>query len=186
MNIEEPILKENPSRFVIFPIKYLEIWKMYKTAQHLNWFAEEIDMVNDVKAFEKLNKNEQHFIKMILAFFAASDGIVNENLAEQFMSEIQIPEARCFYSQQLAIENIHSETYSLLLDTLVKDVKEKDRLFNAIQNIDSIKKKASFALKYMDKNIPFAKRLIAFACVEGVQQRFGPRIHQILGSRGCH
>ena len=164
----EHILQENKDRFVMFPLKYHDIWEMYKTQQHSFWTAEEIDLAQDLTDWnEKLNDNEQHFIKMILAFFAASDGIVNENLAENFLKEVQYPEAKCFYGFQIAMENVHSETYSLLIDTYIKDSKERDHLFNAIETVPSVKKKADWALKWIDSE-SFAERLIAFAAVEGI------------------
>jgi len=168
MKKEEHILIENPSRFVVFPIKYHDIWEMYKTAQHSFWSAEEIDLAQDLTDWEeKLNDNERHYIKNILAFFAASDGIVNENLAENFVKEVQYPEAKFFYGFQIAMENVHSETYSLLIDTYIKDDKEKDHLFNAIDTVPSVKRKAEWALKWIDSE-SFAERLIAFAAVEGI------------------
>lgn len=166
--MEEHILKENPSRFVLFPLKYHDIWEMYKQGEHSFWTAEEIDLSQDTTDWEtKLNKDEQHFIKMILAFFAASDGIVNENLAENFLKEVQYPEAKSFYGFQIMMENIHSETYSLLIDTYIKDPEEKDKLFNAIDNFESIKKKADWALKWINSD-SFAERIVAFAAVEGI------------------
>lgn len=165
---EEPILKETNDRFVIFPIKHREIWEMYKKAEASFWTAEEIDLQQDMNDWEnKLTDDERHFIKHVLAFFAASDGIVNENLAINFLNEVQYPEARCFYGFQIAIENIHAETYSLLIDTYIKDNKEKDFLFNAIENLPCVGKKADWALKWID-NGNFAQRLIAFAAVEGI------------------
>ena len=164
----EHILTENKDRFVMFPLKYHDIWDMYKTGQMSFWTAEEIDLAQDLTDWdEKLNDNERHFIKMILAFFAASDGIVNENLAENFLKEVQYPEAKSFYGFQIMMENIHSETYSLLIDTYIKDSDEKDRLFHAIDNFPSIKKKADWALKWINSE-SFAERLIAFAAVEGI------------------
>eukprot|EP01132_Coremiostelium_polycephalum_P004163 gene4163-5212_t len=166
---EEPILKENKDRFVLFPIKYSDIWAYYKNAEASFWTAEEIDLANDIYDWEnKLNDNERHFISHVLAFFAASDGIVNENLATKFMSEVQIPEARCFYGFQIAIENIHSETYSLLIDTYIKNPDEKTRLFNAIETIPCVKKKADWALRWITNSKSFAERLVAFAAVEGI------------------
>jgi ribonucleoside-diphosphate reductase beta chain len=165
--VEEPILKENPNRFVVFPIEHHDIWEMYKTSEHAFWTAEEIDLAQDMSDWEKLNDNEKHYIKNVLAFFAASDGIVNENLAENFVSEVQYPEAKFFYGFQIMMENIHSETYSLLIDTYIKDNKEKDRLFNAIETVPSVKKKADWALKWIESD-SFAERLIAFAAVEGI------------------
>lgn len=164
----EPILKENPGRFVVFPIEHHDIWKLYKQAQANIWTAEEIDLSQDLTDWEtRLNDNERHFIKHILAFFAASDGIVNENIAENFVREVQYPEAKFYYGFQIMMENVHSETYSLLIDTYIKDPVEKDMLFNAIDNIDSIKKKGEWALKWI-KSDSFAERLIAFAAVEGI------------------
>lgn len=164
----EDILKENPDRFVVFPIKHHDIWDKYKEAQMSNWTAEEIDLIQDVTDWEeKLNDDERHYIKNVLAFFAASDGIVNENLAENFLKEVQYAEAKFFYGFQIAIENVHSETYSLLIDTYIKDENEKDRLFHAIDTVPSVKKKAEWALKWIDSD-SFAERLIAFAGVEGI------------------
>ncbi len=165
----EPLLQENPGRFVLFPIQYDEVWKMYKKAQASFWTTEEIDLTMDIGDWEgKLNADERHFIKHVLAFFAASDGIVNENLAVNLMGEVQIPEARCFYGFQIAIENIHSETYSLLIDTYIKDPAEKDRLFNAIETVPCVRKKADWALRWITEAPSFAHRLIAFAAVEGI------------------
>jgi ribonucleoside-diphosphate reductase beta chain len=165
---QEPILIENKDRFVLFPIKHKDIWEMYKKAEASFWTAEEIDLNPDLQDWEnKLNDDEKHFIKHVLAFFAASDGIVNENLAVNFMNEVQYPEARCFYGFQIMMENIHSETYSLLIDTYIKDAKEKDGLFHAIETLDCVKKKAEWALKWIG-NGSFAERLIAFAAVEGI------------------
>ncbi|HMX39802.1 MAG TPA: ribonucleoside-diphosphate reductase small subunit [Saprospiraceae bacterium] len=164
----EPILAENPDRFVILPIKYAEVWKMYKTAVASFWTAEEVDLTQDLNDWEKLNADERHFIKHVLAFFAASDGIVNENLVLNFMREVQIPEARCFYGFQVAIENIHAEMYSLLIDTYIKDPKEKDFLFHALQNLPCVAKKGEWALRWIENAPSFAHRLIAFAAVEGI------------------
>lgn len=164
----EPILQENKDRFVLFPIKHSDIWEMYKKAEASFWTAEEIDLSSDQTDWTaKLNDDERHFIKHVLAFFAASDGIVNENLAVNFMNEVQYPEARCFYGYQIMIENIHSETYSLLIDTYIKDPQEKDKLFHAIETIPAVKHKAEWALKWIG-NGGFAERLIAFAAVEGI------------------
>jgi ribonucleoside-diphosphate reductase beta chain len=164
----EPILQENKDRFVLFPIKHNDIWEMYKKAEASFWTAEEIDLSSDMQDWaDKLNNDERHFIKHVLAFFAASDGIVNENLAINFMNEVQYPEARCFYGYQIMIENIHSETYSLLIDTYIKDPQEKDKLFHAIETIPAVKHKAEWALKWIS-NGGFAERLIAFAAVEGI------------------
>jgi ribonucleoside-diphosphate reductase beta chain len=165
----EPILQENDKRFVLFPIQYDRIWKMYKQAEASFWTAEEVDLQPDLSDWEnKLNDNEKHFIKHVLAFFAASDGIVNENLVLNFMREVQIPEARCFYGFQVAIENIHAEMYSLLIDTYIKDEKEKDYLFNALQNLECVSKKGNWALRWIENAPTFAHRLIAFAAVEGI------------------
>ncbi len=163
----EPILEENKDRFVLFPIQYTEIWNMYKKAEASFWTAEEIDLSHDLKDWDRLNQGEKHFIKHVLAFFAASDGIVNENLATNFAREVQIPEARCFYGFQIMMENIHSETYSLLIDAYVKDDAEKQRLFHAIETVPCVKKKAEWALRWI-KNGSFAERLVAFAAVEGI------------------
>ena len=163
----EPILKENPNRFVIFPIKYHDIWEFYKKSEANFWTAEEIDLGADLSDWAKLNDNEQYFIKNVLAFFAASDGIVNENLAQNFINEVQYAEAKFFYGFQLMMENIHSETYSLLIDTYVKDKDEQYKLFNAIDNIPAVQKKAEWALKWVDSD-NFGERLIAFAAVEGI------------------
>jgi ribonucleoside-diphosphate reductase beta chain len=166
--MEEKILKENPGRFVLFPLKYHDIWELYKQAQMSNWTAEEIDLAQDLTDWnEKLNDDEKHYVKNVLAFFAASDGIVNENLAENFLKEVQYPEAKCFYGFQIAMENVHSETYSLLIDTYIKDSKERDHLFNAIETVPSVKRKADWALKWINSE-SFAERLIAFAAVEGI------------------
>ena len=165
----EKILQDNKDRFVLFPIRYDEVWKMYKKAEASFWTAEEIDLSHDQKDWERLNDNERHFVKHVLAFFAASDGIVNENLAINFMREVQIPEARCFYGFQTMIENIHSETYSLLIDTYIKDAAEKEKLFHAMETVPCVKKKAEWALRWISKkNASFAERLIAFAAVEGI------------------
>lgn len=163
----EVLLEENKERFVLFPIKYPKIWEMYKKAEASFWTAEEIDLSPDLKDWEKLNAGERHFISHVLAFFAASDGIVNENLAVNFMREVQLPEARCFYGFQIMMENIHSETYSLLIDTYIKDSQEKSRLFNAIDTVPCVQKKAEWALRWISRG-SFAERLIAFAAVEGI------------------
>lgn len=165
----EPLLKENPRRFVILPIQYDAIWRMYKKAEASFWTAEEVDLSKDLKDWQGLKEDEKYFISHVLAFFAASDGIVNENLVERFMHEVQVPEARCFYGFQIAIENIHSEMYSLLIDTYIRDSKEKDKLFNAIETIPAVKKKADWALKWINaKNASYAERVVAFAAVEGI------------------
>ena len=164
----EPILQENKNRFVIFPIKHHDIWEFYKSMEASFWTAEEIDLSQDLNDWNnKLNDDERYFIKHILAFFAASDGIVNENLAENFVNEVQYAEAKFFYGFQIMMENIHSETYSLLIDTYVKDEAEKDDLFNALEVFPAIKKKADWALKWIESD-SFAERLIAFAAVEGI------------------
>ncbi len=165
--VVEPLLKENKNRFVLLPIHYPDIWQMYKKAEASFWTAEEIDLSQDLKDWENMNNDEKHFIKHVLAFFAASDGIVNENLAINFMNEVQYPEARCFYGFQIMMENIHSETYSLLIDTYVKDSTEKNYLFNAIETVPCVAKKAEWALKWIGSD-NFAERLIAFAAVEGI------------------
>ena len=164
----EPILIENPNRFVIFPIQHHDLWDFYKKSEASFWTAEEIDLAADLTDWRtKLNDDERYFIKNVLAFFAASDGIVNENLAENFVREVQYPEAKFFYGFQIMMENIHSETYSLLIDTYINDEEEKAKLFNAIDTIDAVKKKAQWALKWI-KSDSFAERLIAFAAVEGI------------------
>ena len=165
---EEPLLKENPNRFVLFPIRYNDMWEMYKKHVASFWTAEEIDLSSDLNDWEKLNTNEKHFLKHVLAFFAASDGIVLENITEKFCSEIQVPEARCFYGFQIAMENIHSETYSLLIDTYVSDKNEKMKLFQAVNNFPVIYEKAQWAMNYINDTSPFAERLVAFAAVEGI------------------
>ena len=163
--MQEPILKENPNRFVIFPIEHTDIWDYYKLQEASFWTAEEINLEDD--KFDELTENEQYFLKHVLAFFAASDGIVNENLAENFVSEVQYSEAKFFYGFQIMMENIHSETYSLLIDRYIKNEKEKNQLFRAIENFPAIKKKADWALSWIDSP-SFAERLIAFAAVEGI------------------
>jgi ribonucleoside-diphosphate reductase beta chain len=168
-NEKNSILEPNPQRFVILPIKYQEVWTMYKKAVSCFWTAEEVDLGGDFAHWIELKPGERYFISHVLAFFAASDGIVNENLAINFMSEVQIPEARCFYGMQIAIENIHSEMYSILIDTLIRDSEEKNRLLNSIETIPCIRKKALWALSWLDqtKNT-FGERLVAFAAVEGI------------------
>ena len=166
---QEMLLTENPNRFVMFPLSDKPIWDMYKKQMDCFWRAEEIDLSQDLSHWESLNDNEKHFIKMVLAFFAASDGIVLENLGMRFLSEVQLPEARAAYGFQLMMENIHSETYSLLIDTYIKDDVEKSKLFKAIENFPCVKKKADWAIKWInDKRSSFATRLLAFACVEGI------------------
>lgn len=168
MSTTEPILQENKDRFVLFPITHPKIWEMYKKAEASFWTAEEIDLYPDLRDWEtRLNPDERHFIKHVLAFFAASDGIVNENLAVNFMSEVQYPEARCFYGFQIMMENIHAETYSLLIDTYIRDPIEKDRLFHALEHVPCVAKKAEWALRWI-ANGTFAERLVAFAAVEGI------------------
>ena len=166
-NTTEPILKENPNRFVIFPIEHNDIWEFYKQHQAAFWTAEEVDLSNDIRDWEKLTENEKYFVKNVLSFFAASDGIVNENLAENFYREVQYPEAKFFYGIQLAMENIHSLMYSLLIDTYISNPNEKDECFNAIENLPAVKKKATWALNWIE-NASFQERLIAFAAVEGI------------------
>ncbi len=167
--VTEPMLMDNPNRFVLFPIQYPEIWEMRKKALACFWTADEIDLEQDISDWEnKLNDDERHFIKHVLAFFAASDGIVNENLCINMYEEIQIPEARSFYSAQIQIEDIHSETYSLLIDTYIKDEVEKQGLLNAIETLDCVKKKANWAMKWIEEAPSFAHRLISFAAVEGI------------------
>jgi len=163
----EPLLQENKDRFVLFPIKHNDIWEMYKQAEASFWTAEEIKLEQDLKDWENLSADERYFISHILAFFAASDGIVNENLVVNFMKEVQLPEARCFYGFQVMMENIHAETYSLLIDTYIRDNNEKDYLFNAIDNIPCVGKKADWALRWIQSE-NFTERLIAFAAVEGI------------------
>ena len=162
------LTKESSSRHVIFPIKHSQLWEAYKNAQDTFWTAEEIDLTRDKEDWESLNENERYFIKNILAFFAGSDGIIMENLAARFLSEIQVAEARAFYSYQIFNEQVHSNTYSLLIDTYIQDEDEKNKLFNAIDTIPCVGKKASWALKWIDSKQTLAQRLIAFAIVEGV------------------
>ncbi|ELU14627.1 hypothetical protein CAPTEDRAFT_162025 [Capitella teleta] len=163
------MLRDNPRRFVIFPIQYHDIWQMYKKAEASFWTAEEVDLSKDVSHWEQLKPDERHFISHVLAFFAASDGIVNENLVERFSKEVQVTEARCFYGFQIAIENIHSEMYSLLIDTYIKDMTEKEYLFNAIETMPCVKEKADWALRWInDSQSSYAERVVAFAAVEGI------------------
>lgn len=165
----EPLLEDNPRRFVVFPIQYHDIWQMYKKAEASFWTAEEVDLSKDLGHWEALKDEEQHFISHVLAFFAASDGIVNENLVERFSKEVQATEARCFYGFQIAMENIHSEMYSLLIDTYIKDPKQRDYLFNAIETLPCVKKKADWAIKWIgDQEADFGERVVAFAAVEGI------------------
>jgi len=168
INNSEILLSEEEKRYVIFPIKHDVFWEMYKKAQANFWTAEELDLTNDLKDYNNLSNDEKHFLNNILAFFAASDGIVNENLVERFCNEVKILEAKFFYGFQIAIENIHSETYSLLIDTYIKDLSLKDKLLNAIETIPSVNKKAQWALKWISDTSDFNKRVIAFACVEGI------------------
>lgn len=162
----EPILVPNPGRFVLFPIKYPSVWEYYKRHLASFWTADEIDFSQDRKHFGSLSPDERFFISHILAFFAASDGIVNENIAANFICEVQIPEARAFYTVQEMMETVHSETYSLLIDTYIEEKTEKDRLFNAIRNFEAIKLKSEWALSWMNRDRSFGERLVAFACVE--------------------
>ncbi|CAB3239591.1 unnamed protein product [Arctia plantaginis] len=165
----EPLLRDNPRRFVIFPIEYPDIWDMYKKAEASFWTVEEVDLSKDLMDWETLKDSEKHFIKHVLAFFAASDGIVNENLVERFSQEVQVTEARCFYGFQIAIENVHSEMYSMLIDTYVRDPQERDFLFNAVETLPCVKKKADWALEWIaSKTATFGERIIAFAAVEGI------------------
>ncbi|KAI9596852.1 ferritin-like superfamily [Syncephalis fuscata] len=170
LELNEPLLRPNPQRFVLFPIKYHEVWQMYKKAEASFWTVEEADLSKDMNDWEgRLNDDERHFISHVLAFFAASDGIVNENLVERFSNEVQIPEARCFYGFQIMIENIHSEMYSLLIDTYIRDPAQRSYLFDAIDTIPCVRKKADWALRWIsDKQSTFAERLVAFAAVEGI------------------
>ncbi|KAH9387877.1 Ribonucleoside-diphosphate reductase subunit M2 [Tyrophagus putrescentiae] len=168
--VEEPLLKENPNRFVVFPIEYADIWTMYKKAEASFWTVEEVDLSRDLVHWKTLSRNERHFISHVLAFFAASDGIVNENLAERFIREVTVTEARCFYGFQIAIENVHSEMYSLLINTYISDRVEREFLFNAIQTMPCVAKKAKWAMAWTsnEKGATFAERLVAFAAVEGI------------------
>ncbi len=166
--MSEPILTESVSRLVLFPIQYKDIWELYKKAQASNWTAEEVDLGGDIPHWKSLTDSERHFISHVLAFFASSDAIVNENLATRFMKEVQIPEARCFYGAQIAIENVHSEMYALMIETYITDPVEKHKLFNAVSQIPCVAKKAEWALKWIYSNAIFAIRLVAFAVVEGL------------------
>lgn len=166
---QEPLLRANPKRFVILPIKYPEIWAMYKKAEASIWTVSEVDLSRDMSHWETLKEDEKYFIKHVLAFFAASDGIVNENLVERFMAEVQITEARCFYGFQIMMENIHSEMYSRLIETYIKDAAEKASLFNALEEMPAVKRKAEWAMKWIGhKNASFGERVVAFAAVEGI------------------
>ena len=164
----DPILTPTTARFTTFPIRYPQLWDLYKKAVASFWTTEEIDLAGDLKDWERLNADEQHFIKMVLAFFAASDGIVMENIDLNFGRDVQIAEARSFYAYQSFNESIHSETYSLMIDKLVKDPEEKQRLFQAIETVPAVKHKAEWAMKWMNQDAPFAQRLVAFTCVEGI------------------
>eukprot|EP00055_Hartaetosiga_balthica_P000496 m.136719 g.136719 ORF g.136719 m.136719 type:complete len:366 (+) comp10867_c0_seq1:156-1253(+) len=166
---DEVLLRENRGRFVMFPIEHQAVWEMYKKAQASFWTATEVDLARDLTDWVKLSEDERYFIKNVLAFFAASDGIVNENLGERFLAEIQLTEARCFYGFQIMMENVHSEMYSLLIDTYISDSREKANLFNAIETVPAIKEKAEWAMRWIDhKQASFAERVVAFAAVEGI------------------
>jgi len=164
----DPLLMDNPNRWVMFPIQYPAVWEMYKKHEASFWTAEEIDLSQDTKDWDKLSDSETHFIKHVLAFFAASDGIVLENLASQFATEVQIPEARAFYGFQMAMENIHSETYSLLIEQYIRDPAEKEKIFDAIHTMPAVREKAEWAVQWMQKENSFAERVVAFAAVEGI------------------
>jgi len=165
---DDPLLKENPQRWVLFPIQYPAVYEMYKKHEASFWTAEEIDLAQDAKDWDTLNPKEQHFVKNILAFFAASDGIVLENLGGRFSTEIQIPEARAFYGFQIAMENIHSETYSLLIEQYIRDPVERAQVFDAIHTMPAVAAKANWAVQWMNEENSFAERILAFACVEGI------------------
>jgi len=168
-SVTEPLLIEDDNRFVMFPIQHEDVWTMYKKQVDCFWRAEEVDLSKDLTDWEKLNDNEKHFISMILAFFAASDGLVIENLGVRFMTEVQNSEARAFYGFQIAMENIHSQMYSMLIETYIKDREDKHKLFNALESFECIKKKGAWAKKWIqDNRSTFATRLVAFACVEGI------------------
>merc|ERR1719163_1459773 len=164
----DPLLMDNPRRWVMFPIQYPEVWEMYKKHEASFWTAEEVDLSQDNKDWEKLSESEQHFITHVLAFFAASDGIVLENLAGSFSTEVQIPEARAFYGFQMAMENIHSETYSLLIEQYIRDPAEKAKVFDAIHTMPAVRDKAQWAMQWMNTENSFAERIVAFAAVEGI------------------
>jgi len=164
----EPILEEPYNRYVIYPIKWTKVWEAYKKHQQAFWTAEEIDFAADISDWEKLNNDEQFFISNILAFFAGSDGIVFENISTNFIDEIKIPEIRAYYGWQAAMETIHSETYALMIETYIKDNVEKTRILNGIKEMPGVKKKADWALKWLDKDIPFQERLVAFTIIEGI------------------
>ena len=165
---QEAILTPNPNRFTLFPLKHHDLWELYKRAESSFWTAGELDFSADSKDWEQLTHNEKHFLLHILAFFAGSDGLVLENLLSNFFTEVQIPEARSFYAMQAAMENIHGEVYSLLIDTFAESDTQKESLFNAIETIPCVGKKADWAKKWMDPSLPFAYRIVAFAVVEGV------------------
>ncbi|KAH3698606.1 ribonucleoside-diphosphate reductase small chain-like [Dreissena polymorpha] len=168
-NQDEPLLRDNPRRFVILPLQYHDIWQMYKKAEASFWTAEEVDLSKDLAHWDALKEDERHFISHVLAFFAASDGIVNENLVERFSKEVQVTEARCFYGFQIAMENIHSEMYSLLIDTYIKDPAKRDFLFNAIETMPCVREKADWAMRWIsDENSSYGERVVAFAAVEGI------------------
>jgi len=168
LEASDPLLMDNPRRWVMFPIQYPAVWEMYKKHEASFWTAEEIDLSQDTKDWDKLSEAEQHFVKHVLAFFAASDGIVLENLASQFSTEVQIPEARAFYGFQMAMENIHSETYSLLIEQYIREPEEKERIFDAIHTMPAVREKAEWALQWMQQENSFAERVVAFAAVEGI------------------
>jgi ribonucleoside-diphosphate reductase beta chain len=168
LDADEPILTESNKRFVLFPIQHPKVWEFYKKAEASFWTVEEVDLALDDRDWNGMSEGERHFISHVLAFFAASDGIVNENLVQRFCTEVQLPEARCFYGFQIAIENIHSEMYSLLIDTYIKDEAQKDKLLNAIETVPAVAKKATWAMRYITDSKRFAERLVAFAIVEGV------------------
>lgn len=168
MTVTVDPLTPNPSRFVLFPIQHSKIWEMYKLAEASFWVAEEVNLTHDIKDWKKLTEGERHFLTYVLAFFAASDGIIVENLAQKFMTEVQVPEIRCFYGYQIMMENIHSEMYSLLIDTIITDRDKRQEAFNALETYPSIKKKADWALKWINNDRTFGERLIAFAAVEGI------------------
>mmetsp|Transcript_57153 Transcript_57153/g.95031 ORF Transcript_57153/g.95031 Transcript_57153/m.95031 type:complete len:344 (+) Transcript_57153:55-1086(+) len=168
LEAKDPLLLENPRRWVMFPIEHADIWEMYKKHEASFWTAEEIDLSQDNKDWDRLSESEQHFVKHVLAFFAASDGIVLENLASSFSTEVQVPEARAFYGFQIAMENIHSETYSLLIEQYIRDPEEKDKVFNAIETMPAVTEKAQWAIQWMNRENSFAERVVAFAAVEGI------------------
>lgn len=166
--VEEPICRDDPSRFALFPIRHPNLWEMYKKHEASFWAAEEVDLGGDRDDWEKLTDGERHFISMVLAFFASSDGVVMENLAHRFCRDVQLPEARCFYGFQIAMEAVHQETYSLLIETYIRDPAERQRLFHAYQNVPAVERKAQWALRWIGSSATFAERLVAFAAVEGI------------------